>query len=95
MKSCIQIGDSAKNTVYRRSLFNGLNYWDICLDFSSRTRVQHQIKSAPILDVAVMKGAAAVPQQLALKDEDEALFVGRDALLDPDLGLHGVDGVEE
>ena len=43
-----------------------------------------------LLDVVVAKGAAVLK---LLSSEDEALLIGRDALLVLDLGLHILDGV--
>ena len=43
-----------------------------------------------LLDVVVAKGAAVLK---LLSSEDEALLIGRDALLVLDLGLNVVDGV--
>ncbi len=48
------------------------------------------MKRALLLDVVVGEGAAIFK---LLAREDEALLVGRDALLVLDLGLDGVDGV--
>ena len=49
------------------------------------------MQRALLLDVVVGEGAAVL--QL-LAREDEALLVGRNALLVLDLGLDGVDGVQ-
>jgi len=51
---------------------------------------QHQVQSRLLLDVVVGQGAAVLE---LLAGEDQALLVGRDALLVLNLGLDVVDGV--
>ena len=56
----------------------------------SATKTEDEVKSRLLLDVVVRKGAAVLE---LLAGEDEALLIGRDALLVLDLGLDVVDGV--
>lgn len=53
-------------------------------------QAQHQVKGRLLLDVVVGEGAAVFE---LLAGEDQALLVGRNALLVLDLGLDIVDGV--
>ena len=61
--------------------------WDLAMP---TTKTKDEVQSRLLLDVVVRKGAAVL--QL-FAGEDEALLVGRDALLVLDLGLDVVDGV--
>ena len=54
------------------------------------TQAEHQVEGRLLLDVVVRQGAAVLE---LLAREDQALLVGRDALLVLDLGLDVVDGV--
>merc|ERR1712020_583988 len=54
------------------------------------TEAEHQVERRLLLDVVVAKGAAVLK---LLSSENEALLIGRDALLVLDLGLNVVDGV--
>ena len=54
------------------------------------TKTEDEVQSRLLLDVVVRKGAAVLE---LLAGEDEALLIGRDALLVLDLGLDVVDGV--
>ena len=54
------------------------------------TEAEDKVKRGLLLDVIVRKSAAVFE---LLAGEDEALLVGRDALLILDLGLHVIDGV--
>ena len=57
---------------------------------SSTPQAQHEVERALLLDVVVAQSA---PVLQLLAGEDEALLVGRDALLVLNLSLHVVDGV--
>ena len=54
------------------------------------TEAEDKVKRGLLLDVIVRKSAAVFE---LLAGKDEALLVGRDALLILDLGLHVIDGV--
>ena len=53
-------------------------------------KAEHQVQGGLLLDVVISKGAAILE---LLAREDEALLVGRDALLVLNLRLDHVDGV--
>ena len=57
---------------------------------AAAAQAQHQVQRGLPLDVVVAQGAPVL-QLLARKDE--ALLVGRDALLVLDLGLYALNGV--
>ena len=57
---------------------------------STTTKTEDQVKGGLLLDVVVAEGAAVLE---LLAGEDQALLVGRDALLVLDLGLDIVDRV--
>jgi len=59
-------------------------------DLHTTAKSEHQVEGGLLLDVVVRKSTAVLE---LLAGEDEALLVGRDALLVLDLGLHVVDGV--
>ena len=59
-------------------------------DLHAAAQAQHQVQGGLLLDV-VVRERAAILQLLA--GEDQALLVGRDALLVLDLALHVLDGV--
>merc|ERR1711881_33252 len=59
-------------------------------DLASPAQAQHQVQRALLLDVVVRERAAVLE---LLAREDEALLVGRDALLVLDLRLHVLDRV--
>ena len=56
----------------------------------STAQAEHKVERRLLLNVVVREGAAVLK---LLAGEDEALLVGRDALLVLDLGLHVVDRV--
>ena len=51
---------------------------------------KHQVKGGLLLNVVVRESATVLE---LLASEDEALLIGRDALLVLDLGLHVVNGI--
>ena len=57
---------------------------------SAATETEDEVEGGLLLDVVVGEGAAVLE---LLAGEDEALLIGRDALLVLDLGLDVVDGV--
>jgi len=59
-------------------------------DLHATAESEDEVKSGLLLDVVVRKSAAVLE---LLAGEDEALLVGRDALLVLDLGLHVLNGV--
>ena len=59
-------------------------------DLQSTAQAEHEMQRGFLLDVVVGQGATVLK---LLAGEDQALLVGRDALLVLDLGLHIVDGV--
>ena len=62
------------------------------MDRSANGGTEHQVERTLRLDAVSGQGAAVLE---LLVREDEALLVGRDALLELDLGLDVVDGVAE
>jgi len=54
------------------------------------TKAEHQVEGGLLLDVVVRKSATVLE---LLSSEDQALLVGRNALLVLDLGLDVIDGV--
>ena len=59
-------------------------------DLHTTSETEHQVEGGLLLDVVIRKSAAVLE---LLAGEDEALLVGRNALLVLDLGLHVVNGV--
>ena len=59
-------------------------------DLHTTAESEHEVESRLLLDVVVGEGATVLE---LLASEDEALLVGRDALLVLDLSLHVLDGV--
>ena len=59
-------------------------------DLHATAETEHQMERGLLLDVVVRKSATVLE---LLASEDEALLIGRDALLVLDLGLHVVNGI--
>ena len=59
-------------------------------DLHTTSETEHQVEGGLLLDVVIRKSAAVLE---LLAGEDEALLIGRNALLVLDLGLDIVDGV--
>merc|ERR1712139_67977 len=57
---------------------------------AAATKAEHEVEGRLLLDVVVREGAAVLK---LLAGKDQALLVGRDALLVLDLLLHVLDGV--